>query len=473
MIKSLATRLAVLYGLSAFGLLVVSSLILYWSLARTLEIQDEEILADRIRTVHLLAQNQDTRIEQLRERIETEWSRRKYERIFARIIDENGNVLTETPGLEKQEPELYQFFMQNETDTKFLKKDIEANGSVFKFYSEILDLGATSGLRYSVKLALDVTRERDLMNKCRQILGGIFLLGLLITLFFAYNVARKGIQPIREISKIAERISSTSLDERLKPDRFPIEFAQLAHTLNEMLDRLKDSFQRISQFSSDIAHDLRTPLSNLEGELSLALTKKRTPAEYEQTLGSGLEECERLRRILESLTFISRAENPRNVIRKEKMSVKKELQAIRDFYENSALDANIKLEIESPENLIVMADKTLFQRAVGNLISNAIQYSHAGSAVRLVASKSNGMTIVSVIDQGEGIPAEHLGRVFDRLYRVDVSRTQRNGTAVGLGLGLSIVKSIASLHDGSVAIESEIGKGTAVAIRFPGELASD
>jgi two-component system, OmpR family, heavy metal sensor histidine kinase CusS len=473
MIKSLATRLALLYGLSAFGLLVVSSLILYWSLARTLEIQDEEILADRIRTVHLLAQNQDTRIEQLRERIETEWSRRKYERIFARIIDEKGSVLTETPGLEKQEPELYQFFLQKEADSKILRKDVEANGSVFKFYSEILDLGATSGLRYSVKLALDVTRERDLMKKYRQILGGIFLLGFLITLFFAYNVARKGIQPIREISKIAERISSTSLDERLKPDRFPIEFAQLAHTLNEMLDRLKDSFQRISQFSSDIAHDLRTPLSNLEGELSLALTKKRTQAEYEQTLGSGLEECERLRRILESLTFISRAENPRKAIRKENMSVKKELQAMRDFYESSALDANIKLEIESSEDLTVMADKTLFQRAIGNLISNAIQYSHAGSTVRLVANKSNGMTVVSVIDHGEGIPAEHLGRVFDRLYRVDVSRTQRNGTAVGLGLGLSIVKSIASLHDGSVTIKSEIGKGTAVTILFPSELASD
>jgi two-component system heavy metal sensor histidine kinase CusS len=220
----------------------------------------------------------------------------------------------------------------------------------------------------------------------------------------------------------------------------------------------------LARFSSDIAHELRTPINNLRGEVEVALSKPRSPDEYAEVLGSALEECLRLSRMIDSLLFLARAENPQSEIRREPLDVRKELAAVREFYDAAAVDADVQLDLASSDEIVAPLDRTLFQRAVGNLLENALAHTSAGGHICLDAVRENGMLYLSVADDGCGIPSDHLSRVFDRFHRVDAARSMNGG---GAGLGLAIVKTIATLHGGDVKIESRVGRGTRVTLSIP------
>jgi two-component system heavy metal sensor histidine kinase CusS len=209
---------------------------------------------------------------------------------------------------------------------------------------------------------------------------------------------------------------------------------------------------------------LRTPIQNLRGEIEVALGKARTPEEYREVLGSALEECGRLARMIDSLLFLARAENPKTQLHRDRIDVAGELRALRDFYEGSAAEKNARLELHASAELSAELDRALIQRAVGNLIENALAHTPSGGCVTLSAREQNNELIIEVADTGPGITAEHLPYLFDRFYRADRSRTQSTG---GVGLGLAIVKGIAELHGGAAEVESTPGKGTTMRLRLP------
>jgi two-component system heavy metal sensor histidine kinase CusS len=202
----------------------------------------------------------------------------------------------------------------------------------------------------------------------------------------------------------------------------------------------------------------------MRGEVEVALSKTRSPDEYREVLGSSLEECLRLSRMIDSLLFLARAEHPETQIHREPVNVVNELSAVREFYEAAANDAGVSLDLAASPGLTATLDRTLFQRAVGNLIENSLAHTSSGGKIRLEALRNNGALLVSVADDGCGIPVEHLSRVFNRFHRVDAARSQTDG---GTGLGLAIVKSVATLHGGNAQIESTIGQGTCVTLCFP------
>jgi two-component system heavy metal sensor histidine kinase CusS len=237
-----------------------------------------------------------------------------------------------------------------------------------------------------------------------------------------------------------------------------------------MLQGLQESFDRLSQFSADLAHELRTPVNNLRGEAEVALTRLRSPREYQEILGSLLEEAQRLSRIIDGLLFMARAETPQVDIARETLSVAQELSVVRDFYEPAAAEAGVTLSVSANADLQVVVDRTLFQRAVGNLVANALTHTPSGGRASLEAVADHRALQVAVRDTGRGIPEEHLPYVFDRFYRVDPSRSTTSG---GLGLGLPLVHSIMKLHQGSVEIESRPGSGTCVYLRFPAHPTSE
>ncbi len=278
-----------------------------------------------------------------------------------------------------------------------------------------------------------------------------------------------GIRPVEEIATTARHISSTNLRERISPEGYPFELASLADTFNKMLDRLEESFGRISKFSADIAHDLRTPVNNIRGEAEVALARARTVDEYRDVLGSCLEETVRLSDLISDLLFLARAESPLTHLHRERVNVAELLDGVRQYYEASAEDGGISLTTAvGPESVIAELDRTLLQRAVGNLVSNAVAHTPSGGAIVLGTTLGTGVeasTIrIEVSDTGEGIPPEALPKVFDRFYRVDASRSQASG---GTGLGLSIVQSIMLLHGGKVEIASQLGQGTRVTLHVP------
>jgi two-component system heavy metal sensor histidine kinase CusS len=266
------------------------------------------------------------------------------------------------------------------------------------------------------------------------------------------------------MAETAARISPSTLDERLQRLGLPSELSDLAATFNDMLDRLEDSFTRLSRFSSDIAHELRTPLQNLRGEAEVVLSKTRDAGDYREILGSSLEEYQRLSNLIDRLLFLARAENPQTQIQREELDLKKELGLLQEFYGLSAGESGIALGVEAPEGLRADLDRSLFQRAVGNLVENALKHTPSGGAVLLKTSADDGNVLVEVSDTGKGIPPEEISKVFDRFYRVDPSRSPASG---GAGLGLSIVKSIMDLHAGTVEIRSELSQGTTVTLSFP------
>src|SRR5208283_2206391 len=238
----------------------------------------------------------------------------------------------------------------------------------------------------------------------------------------------------------------------------------------QMLDRLEESFERISRFSADIAHDLRTPVNNIRGEAEVALARARSADEYRDVIESCLEEAVRLSDLIGDLLFLARAESPVTHLRRERVDVGELVGGVREYYEASAADSGVSLTTTvADEPVIAELDRTLLQRAVGNLVSNALAHTPPGGAVVLGTSADFSNTDFSTIrievsDTGVGIPAEALPRVFDRFFRVDSSRSQGSG---GTGLGLAIVQSIALLHGGNVEISSQPGQGTRVTLHVP------
>jgi two-component system heavy metal sensor histidine kinase CusS len=233
-----------------------------------------------------------------------------------------------------------------------------------------------------------------------------------------------------------------------------------------MLERLEGSFERLSRFSADIAHELRTPVNNLRVGMEVALGRGRSLDEYRETLGSCLEECGRLSRIIDSMLFIARSEDPRTQITREPVDVSRELQRMRDFFELPASEAGVELLISCPPNVHGDLDRLLFQRAISNLVGNAIRYTPRGGRVAVSAARDNGDIRVEVADTGCGISVEDLPHIFDRFYRADPARTTIPGNA---GLGLAIVKSIVALHGGTITARSQPGQGTSMSIRMPSE----
>jgi len=287
---------------------------------------------------------------------------------------------------------------------------------------------------------------------------------LLLSALIGYQIARRGIRPVEEIAATVRRIRSSTLNQRVETRGLPSELSTLALTFNETLDGLEDAFARLARFSSDIAHELRTPINNIRGEVEVALGKARAPEEYREVLESSLEECLRLSRIIDSLLFLARAEHPETQIRREPLDIGKELNALREFYEGAASEIGVSLDLSASPDLTVPLDRTLFQRAVGNLIENALAHTSSGGHIRLKSAVTGGTLFVSVTDDGCGIPAEHLPRVFDRFHRVDAARSRNDG---GSGLGLAIVKSVVTLHGGDALIQSAPGEGTCVTLCIP------
>ncbi len=325
-------------------------------------------------------------------------------------------------------------------------------------------VGGTDRESGVIEVALGQAHEEALLAEYRRRLWWVLSLALLVCSIVGYGIARRGVRPLAAITETAGHIRSSTLDRRIHTADLPTEIASLAETFNAMLAGLEDSFARLSRFSADIAHELRTPVNNLRGEAEVALRQVRTTDEYRSTVESLLEESVRLSRMIDSLLFVARAESPETQISREALDIARELHLVREFYDALAADAGIVLTVEAADDLAANLDRTLWQRAIGNLIENAVDHTPPGGHATVKASRDGDTLCVQVSDTGCGIPPEHLAHVFDRFYRVEPSRSTRSGR---LGLGLALVKSIVALHGGSVEIASEAGRGTQVTLRLP------
>jgi two-component system heavy metal sensor histidine kinase CusS len=457
---SLAARMTLWYGLSAFAIVVTASGFLYRALSNGLAHEDDILLSQDFQSLTAYMKKSPGDMYDLEQFAgeKPKWYRTTS--FWTRISDGN-QILTETPGMSQSlPPGLFQIGFPSGWSSTVQSQD----GKPFRVLSIQGFWPGYVHPNVTVQMAMDMSPDEKILKRFRKRLWIALGFSLLACALAGHWIAQQGIRPVRKMAQTAARIRSSTLYERLEQSGLPSELSDLAATFNGMLDRLEDSFARLSRFSTDIAHELRTPLQNLRGEAEVILSQERKPDEYREILGSFLEEYQRLSNLIDRLLFLARAENPRTLIQREELDLKKELGLLQDFYGLSAGELGVTLRVEALNNLRADLDRSLFQRAVGNLIENSLKNTPAGGTILLKTSNSDGKVLVEVSDTGKGIPPDQVSRVFNRFYRVDSSRSPTSG---GAGLGLSIVKSIMDLHDGTVEIRSELSQGTTVTLLFP------
>ncbi|WP_241899633.1 heavy metal sensor histidine kinase [Stenotrophomonas maltophilia] len=281
-------------------------------------------------------------------------------------------------------------------------------------------------------------------------------LGVLLVAGLGYWIARLGLAPLRALSDEARSLSPQRLSQRLGTQALPAELGHLTHAFNGALDRLEAAYTRLDAFNADVAHELRTPLANLMGQTQVALSRPRDNAQLQDVMQSNLEELERLRAIVNDMLFLSRAGQGDIAMETRPVALADEVAAAGDFLEFLFEEAGLTLRIEGDATASI--DPSLFRRALTNLLHNAVQHARAGTAVRVQLQAEGKGARIAVLNEGDGIAAEHLPLLFERFYRVDQAREYRGERHHGLGL--SIVKAIAVLHGGDVFVASRDGLTT-------------
>ena len=304
--------------------------------------------------------------------------------------------------------------------------------------------------------------EKEILEDYQMTVMWALLLGMLISVVSGLWMTKRSMFPIKAMAKTLQHLTMDELHLRLDSQGWPKELFVLAMGLKGMLGRLDGSFNRLKQFSADLAHEIRTPINNLLGGAEVALKQAKTPEDYQKILASAMQEYHRLYELVSGLLFLAEAESPEMKIKRENISVRFVLDSVCDYYSATAEEKQVTLQIEGDAS--VWVDSALFRRVLNNLLANELKYTPAKGKIRVsVSSEQNGTKIV-ISDNGEGIASEHLPHLLDRFYRTDAACSQQQS---GLGLELAIVKSIMDLHHGSIHIESKLHKGTQTTLYFP------
>lgn len=456
---SLAVQLTAWYTTASFVVVAVATGLLYLALANNLRKISEQSLVDELEVCRALVRQRGGDSHALHEEVEIDSAVRRYQKFYVRVIDPGGTALSTTPGMDR------------DLSSRRVAQAAAEHQGIFWIdspggapYRAIVSTVSTGREVWTLQVAVDLTQEQEVLGRQRAWVWTVLAAALILCPGVGVAIARRGTRPLREVAETARHIGSSTLNERIQPEGYPVEVRVLAVAFNAMLERLEESFARLSRFSADIAHELRTPVNNIRGESEVALARSRTAEEYTEVVGSCLEESVRLSELIESLLFLARSESPGAHLKCTREDVGRLLADLRDYYEAVAADMGVTLTARAHEGIVANVDRALIQRALGNLVTNALAHCSAGGAISLQAQRQDGMIGIEIRDTGSGISSEALPRVFDRFYRADPARSRNSG---GAGLGLAIVQQIVFLHGGAVHIASEPGCGTTVSVVLP------
>ncbi|HEC19845.1 MAG TPA: heavy metal sensor histidine kinase [Gammaproteobacteria bacterium] len=334
-------------------------------------------------------------------------------------------------------------------------------GHTYRVLTRRLEMPSPANERYTVSVAVAIDSHLRFLKTFHRTLwlmiaSGIVLLGIL-----GWVAVRRGLAPLRSIVAQIHRTSASELNTRLRPEAMPRELSDLAESFNGMLARIEEAFERLSNFSADIAHELRTPVTSLLTQSQVALSQSRGMEEYREILYSNIEEYERMAQMIGDMLLLAKTDNGQYELDRITVDLTSEVEDLFDYYEAWAEERGVSLSLTG--EAVTEGDRAMLRRALSNLLSNAIRHCPAGEAVRVVLEQTSREAVIRVKNPGPPIPAEHIPRLFDRFHRVDASR-HRSGD--GAGLGLAIVKSIVDVHRGRI-VASSTDKCTTFEVRLP------
>ncbi|AMO36865.1 MULTISPECIES: heavy metal sensor histidine kinase [Thauera] len=319
-----------------------------------------------------------------------------------------------------------------------------------------METGGDTGDALRVAVALDISHHAHFLDEVRRGLWLGISAAALVAALLGWFAAHRGLAPLRRVTATARGLSAERLSQRLDETGAPAEVRDLVDAFNGMLERLEYSFTRLSDFSADIAHELRTPVSNLMTQTEVALSRARTNEEYREVLASNLEEFERIARMVGDMLFLAQAENGRLPRPVETVALDDDVRALIEFYEALAEERQVRMTIEG--RACVTGDRLMLRRAVSNLLSNALRHTATGGTIDILIEDGirggNDAVTLSVCNTGDTIPPDQLPRIFDRFHRAGTNRA-RHGE--GAGLGLAITRSIVLAHGGDIVATSADG----------------
>jgi len=455
--RSIAWRLALAFAVVCALVLSAIGVFLYRSLASEIAYRDDLALLGRLEQVRaLLADSDSLDALQARPRLYQNMLGNLDSLLLVRRAD-GSNVIAINPH-QRELPPLNAIAHEQTPQRRDVLTWQAPDGSELALLSG--DAQGPKGEPLTV-IAGKVLIERDQMLASYRLRLYLAVgLGALLAFALGRVLLRRGLQPLRQLSAAVRGIDLRSLDQRLPASGTPAELLEPVQALNGMLARLDDSVQRLSQFSADLAHEIRTPLHTLLASNGQALNHPRSTAEYQELLASNMEEFERLKRMAENLMFLARAEQAERALDLRTLELHEVGNELCDYFEALADDRNVRLENALHGELL--ADQQLLQRALGNLLANAVRHADEGTLISLRRHDEPGVCWLQVHNHGPVIAPEHLGKLFDRFYRVDPSRTQPGDSG---GLGLAIVQSIMQLHGGQVRVSSN-ASGTVFELGF-------
>ena len=448
--KSITFRLTLLFASASTAVLLLLGLLIGNSVEHHFEEQDMEVLSGKMElTRHALEKvHSQSDLDALSQQLDD--SLVGHHGLAVVVVAPSGQTLFVTSGAEFPQALLAQPSSMSISRPIVWKT---RDGVPLRGISEMVQTGIKGEKPAVVAVATDITHHEHFMSSFRFTLWSVVVLAALITGLLGWMSARRGLAPLHAIKREAAAITADRLHSRLPTDDIPVELVDLADTLNQMLTRLEDSFQRLSDFSSDIAHELRTPVSNLLTQTQVMLSRARSIDEYQDVLASNAEELERMAKMIADMLFLAKADNDLVVPHLETVDLRVEAEGLASFYEAVAEENGVTLTVEG--NATVRGDRLMLRRAMGNLLSNAFGHTPRGGYVRVrIGIDGDQVATIQVEKSGETIAPEHLPRLFDRFYRTDSSRKR---LADGVGLGLAITRSIIQAHGGSISVQSTDG----------------
>jgi len=445
--RSIAWRLALAFAVVCALVLSAIGVFLYRSLDSEIAYRDDLALLGRLEQVRaLLADSDSLGALQARPRLYQNMLGNLDSLLLVRRAD-GSNVIAINPR-QRELPSLNAIAREQTPQRRDVLTWQAPDGAELALLSG--DAQGPNGEPLTVIAGKVLTEREQMLASYRLRLYLAVGLGALLAFALGLVLLRRGLQPLRQLSAAVRGIDLRSLDQRLPASGTPAELLEPVQALNGMLARLDDSVQRLSQFSADLAHEIRTPLHTLLASNGQALNHPRSTAEYQELLASNMEEFERLKRMAENLMFLARAEQAERALDLQTLDLHSLGSELCDYFEALADDRQLRLENQLHGELL--ADQQLLQRALGNLLANAVRHADEGTLISLRRRDEAGVCWLQVHNHGPVIAPEHLGKLFDRFYRVDPSRAQPGDSG---GLGLAIVQSIMQLHGGRVRVSSD------------------
>lgn len=445
--KSISVKISIIFSLSTIFILIIMGLFVNKLVMNHFDYQDRTLLEGEIQRIEHLLQKDNLDLEYLNAYLTDAMVGHKD--IFLQIERKQGDILFSSS---YHPVKMQQSAQVTKGDwIKWVNDNKQYHGLVSSTYIN----NSTNQEPVSIIVGVDNNIHQHFLNHFKYQLFLIGLAGSLCLMLLGWFAVRQGLKPVQSMTEVAKGISAQNLSQRLVVKNIPTELQPLAIAFNDMLDRLEIALEKLSDFSSDLAHEFRTPINNLLTQTQVCLARNRDIETYQEILFSNLEEFERLARMVSDMLFLAKVEHGLNLQNLQMIELSKEVEALFEFYDAVAAEKNMTLVQEGSGNVWGQSD--LLRRALSNLLSNAVKYGKHNSIVQVKIQQNANTTMFKIENEADEIPKEQLARLFDRFYRIDGSRQRKEE---GSGLGLAITKSILDMLGASINAESVNGKIT-------------